>query len=223
MILGARGLPDRPGALLPLPDSCPAHRPIGRQRPAPGWGESPVGQLPDQARNGAGAPHQRRPGRRSDRARRGRRGAVGARLAPDLPHRGHGQLRDGSGPLLLSRSRSARRPLALLAPRSSAAGKASYLRVFRNRNMMIISLVMMVGAAGRNEGADMAYLSGHLQLDFGYTAALDRAGHRVAHGWQHHRPDRSRPTRGSLFAPPGAAGIAVILDADDLVAVDAGC
>ena len=46
-----------------------------------------------------------------------------------------------------------------------AAGKASYLRVFRNRNMMIISLVMMVGAAGRNEGADMAYLSGHLQLD----------------------------------------------------------
>ena len=38
--------------------------------------------------------------------------------------------------------------------------------------MMIISLVMMVGAAGRNEGADMAYLSGHLQLDFGYTAAL---------------------------------------------------
>ena len=53
-----------------------------------------------------------------------------------------------------------------------ARGRASYLRVFRNRNMMIISLVMMVGAAGRNEGADLAYLSGHLQLDFGYTAAL---------------------------------------------------
>lgn len=53
-----------------------------------------------------------------------------------------------------------------------AEGKASYLRIFRNRNMMIISLVMMVGAAGRNEGADLAYLSGHLQLDFGYTAAL---------------------------------------------------
>jgi MFS transporter, FSR family, fosmidomycin resistance protein len=53
-----------------------------------------------------------------------------------------------------------------------ARGKASYLRIFRNRNMMIISLVMMVGAAGRNEGADLAYLSGHLQLDFGYTAAL---------------------------------------------------
>jgi FSR family fosmidomycin resistance protein-like MFS transporter len=53
-----------------------------------------------------------------------------------------------------------------------ARGKASYLRIFRSRNMMIISLVMMVGAAGRNEGADLAYLSGHLQLDFGYTAAL---------------------------------------------------
>jgi MFS family permease len=53
-----------------------------------------------------------------------------------------------------------------------ARGKASYARVFRNRNMMIISLVMMVGAAGRSEGADQIYLSGHLQKDLGFEAAL---------------------------------------------------
>ena len=58
-----------------------ARGPIGRQRPAPGRGEPPLGQLPDQARNGPGAPHQHGPDRRADRARRGRRGAAGPRLA----------------------------------------------------------------------------------------------------------------------------------------------
>ncbi len=33
-----------------------------------------------------------------------------------------------------------------------AQGKDSYLRVFRNRNMIIVSLVMMVGGAGRDMG-----------------------------------------------------------------------
>jgi FSR family fosmidomycin resistance protein-like MFS transporter len=70
------------------------------------------------------------------------------------------------------RDRDTRNHAATSRSEKLAQGKASYLRVFRNRNMMIISLVMMVGAAGRNEGADLAYLSGHLQLDFGYTAAL---------------------------------------------------
>jgi len=39
---------------------------------------------------------------------------------------------------------------------------ASCLRVVRNRNMLVISLVMMAGAAGRGEGVDVTYLGPHL-------------------------------------------------------------
>src|SRR5262249_14477995 len=60
--------------------------------------------------------------------------------------------------LLLFRDRDQRVNAGATHREKLARGKASYLRVFRNRNMMIISLVMMVGAAGRNEGADLAYL-----------------------------------------------------------------
>jgi MFS transporter, FSR family, fosmidomycin resistance protein len=74
--------------------------------------------------------------------------------------------------MLFFRDRDQRVNAATTRSAKLAQGKASYLRVFRNRNMMVISLVMMVGAAGRNEGADLAYLSGHLQNDFLFTAWL---------------------------------------------------
>jgi MFS family permease len=53
-----------------------------------------------------------------------------------------------------------------------AEGKASYLRVLRNRNMMVISLVMMVGAAGRGDGVDTTYLGPHLINDLALSAAV---------------------------------------------------
>jgi MFS transporter, FSR family, fosmidomycin resistance protein len=93
-----------------------------------------------------------------------------------------------------------------------AQGRASYLRVFRNRNMMVISLVMMVGAAGRNEGADLNYLSGHLQNDFGYTAAmtglviasltLGSIGGPIGFGWLADR-----------FSPRGVLQVSLVLSA----------
>ncbi|HWP35682.1 MAG TPA: MFS transporter [Thermodesulfobacteriota bacterium] len=53
-----------------------------------------------------------------------------------------------------------------------AQGKASYLRVLRNRNMLVVSLVMMVGAAGRGEGVNQAYLGPHLVHDLALPVAL---------------------------------------------------
>ncbi len=42
---------------------------------------------------------------------------------------------------------------------------ASYKRVLRNRNIIVISLVMMVGAAGRAEGVNITYIGPHLKTD----------------------------------------------------------
>ncbi len=50
-------------------------------------------------------------------------------------------------------------------------GGASYLRVLRNRNVLVISAVMMVGAAGRGEGIS-TYLGVHLVNDLGLSAAV---------------------------------------------------
>lgn len=52
-----------------------------------------------------------------------------------------------------------------------ASGLASYRRVLRNRNMLLISLVLMVGAGGRGEGVSI-YLGPHLVSDFGMSIAL---------------------------------------------------
>ncbi len=51
-------------------------------------------------------------------------------------------------------------------------GRASYLRVLRNRNMVVISLVMMAGAAGRGEGVNVTYLGPHLVRDLALSVAL---------------------------------------------------
>lgn len=53
-----------------------------------------------------------------------------------------------------------------------AQGFRSYGRVLRNRNMVVISLVMMVGAAGRGGGINMTYLGPHLTNDLGISVTL---------------------------------------------------
>jgi MFS family permease len=53
-----------------------------------------------------------------------------------------------------------------------ARGKQSYLRVLRNRNIMVISLVQMVGAAGGEGGVNQTYIGPHLVRDFGLSLTL---------------------------------------------------
>ncbi|HEY7489485.1 MAG TPA: MFS transporter [Candidatus Tectomicrobia bacterium] len=61
------------------------------------------------------------------------------------------------------------------APSRAISGKArlaqgfrSYWRVLKNRNMLIIALVFMVGGAGRDGGVNQIYFAPHLKQDFGY-------------------------------------------------------
>jgi MFS family permease len=61
------------------------------------------------------------------------------------------------------------------APSRAGSGKSrltqgfrSYWRVLKNRNMMIIALVFMVGGAGRDGGVNQIYFAPHLKQDFGY-------------------------------------------------------
>jgi len=51
-------------------------------------------------------------------------------------------------------------------------GWASYRRVFRNRNIVVISLVMMAGAAGSGEGVNVTYLGPHLVRDLALSVAV---------------------------------------------------
>jgi predicted MFS family arabinose efflux permease len=53
-----------------------------------------------------------------------------------------------------------------------AQGLASYRRVLKNRNMMLIALVFMVGGAGRDGGVNQIYFAPHLANDFGYSALI---------------------------------------------------
>jgi MFS family permease len=50
-----------------------------------------------------------------------------------------------------------------------AQGFRSYWRVLKNRNMLIIALVFMVGGAGRDGGVNQIYFAPHLKQDFGYN------------------------------------------------------
>ncbi len=52
---------------------------------------------------------------------------------------------------------------------------SSYLRVFRNRNMIFVSLVMMVGGAGRGGGGMVAFMAVYFANDLGlstFTVAM---------------------------------------------------
>jgi predicted MFS family arabinose efflux permease len=53
-----------------------------------------------------------------------------------------------------------------------AQGFGSYRRVLKNRNMVLIALVFMVGGAGRDGGVNQIYFAPHLANDFGYTALM---------------------------------------------------
>jgi predicted MFS family arabinose efflux permease len=52
-----------------------------------------------------------------------------------------------------------------------ARSKASYFRVLRNRNFLLIALVFLVGGAGRGE-VTPTYLPFHLERDFGFDTAF---------------------------------------------------
>src|SRR5215471_338389 len=65
------------------------------------------------------------------------------------------------------------------APNRSGSGKArlaqgfkSYWRVLKNRNMLVIALVFMVGGAGRDGGVNQIYFAPHLAKDFGYSTLI---------------------------------------------------
>ena len=53
-----------------------------------------------------------------------------------------------------------------------AQGFKSYWRVLKNRNMLIIALVFMVGGAGRDGGVNQIYFAPHLANDFGYDKLI---------------------------------------------------
>src|SRR6266571_7068993 len=53
-----------------------------------------------------------------------------------------------------------------------AQGFGRYRRVLKNRNMVIIALVFMVGGAGRDGGVNQIYFAPHLANDFGYSKLI---------------------------------------------------
>ena len=53
-----------------------------------------------------------------------------------------------------------------------AQGRDSYIRVIRNKNMILVSLVMMVGGAGRDMGVNLAYLGPHFKNDLALSTTL---------------------------------------------------
>jgi MFS family permease len=88
-------------------------------------------------------------------------------------------------------------------------GGASYRRVLRNRNLIVISVVMMLGAAGRTGGVNQAYLGVHFQQDLGMSLAamgfalavvqLGSIFGPLGFGWLSDRSSRKRVMQASLF------------------------
>jgi MFS family permease len=109
-----------------------------------------------------------------------------------------------------------------------AQGFASYRRVLKNRNMVLIALVFMVGGAGREGGVNETYFAPHLANDFGYTAlrigivitAMNIGGilGPIFFGWLSDRLNRTRVLQislalsfvGSLWIAHLGPGIAVL-------------
>jgi len=87
-------------------------------------------------------------------------------------------------------------------------GFRSYGRVLRNRNMMILALVFMVGAAGAEGGIDQTYFAPHLMNDFGYgtlivgvlitSLSLGRIVGPIIFGWLSDRLSRTAVLQASL-------------------------
>lgn len=88
-------------------------------------------------------------------------------------------------------------------------GRTSYMRVLRNRNMVMVSLVMMVGGAGRGGGINVAYLGVHFMNDLGLSTTM--VGVAIAAmqvgavvgpiglGWLSDRVSRTGVIQASLF------------------------
>jgi FSR family fosmidomycin resistance protein-like MFS transporter len=64
-----------------------------------------------------------------------------------------------------------RAPAGATTKRGPRATLDTYKACLRNRNLVIISLVQMVGAAGRGQGIDIAFLAPHFVNDFGISTA----------------------------------------------------
>ncbi|MBV9600109.1 MAG: MFS transporter [Chloroflexi bacterium] len=97
-----------------------------------------------------------------------------------------------------------------------AEGNASYRRVVRNRNLIVISILMMLGAAGRTGGVNQAYLGVHFQEDLGMSLAamgvalavvqLGSIFGPVGFGWLSDRSSRKLVMQASLFLSAIATG-----------------
>ena len=95
--------------------------------------------------------------------------------------------------------------------------KASYFRVLRNRNFLLIALVFLVGGAGRGE-VTPTYLPLHLERDFGFATAftvlvlfLYQVGGLagpILFGWISDRSSRKGVTQVSLLLS-GLASVAL--------------
>jgi MFS family permease len=95
------------------------------------------------------------------------------------------------------------------ARRRLAQSGSSYRRALRNRNLVVISLVMMLGAAGRAGGINQAYLGVHIQNDLGVSLAvtgialatlqLGAISGPLLFGWLSDRFARHRVMQVSLF------------------------
>jgi MFS family permease len=93
-------------------------------------------------------------------------------------------------------------------PSRLAQGFGSYRRVLKNRNMMLVALVFMVGGAGRDGGVNQLYFAPHLSKDYGYSAlivgvlmtAISLGGilGPIAFGWLSDRWSRVRMLQCSL-------------------------
>jgi MFS family permease len=64
-----------------------------------------------------------------------------------------------------------RGPAGSTTKRGTRATLDTYKACLRNRNLVIVSLVQMVGAAGRGQGIDIAFLTPHFVNDFGIPTA----------------------------------------------------
>ena len=88
-------------------------------------------------------------------------------------------------------------------------GWESYRKVLKNRNMMVISLVMMAGAAGRGGGVNDLYLVPHMVNDLNMTIGLAAVAKAVQQsggiigplglGWLSDHMSRKRVIQASLF------------------------
>jgi MFS family permease len=89
-----------------------------------------------------------------------------------------------------------------------AQGFGSYRRVLKQRNMVLMALVFMVGGAGRDGGVNQIYFAPHLANDFGYSAlmvgtlmtaiSLGAVVGPVVFGWLSDRLSRTRMLQVSL-------------------------